>query len=256
MTTTRPSLHLLNFGRMRWDLGNMVPGHLDGTWGSIPFPGFLITGSEGRRVLIDSGPDRRHIAEPWFDQPPDAPVRQEMQLELVPEDDPEVQLDACGLSPQDIDVVVVTHTHFDHAGNVALFPNAEPVVHRDVYTESIGRQLPRTDSSAGTPRYRIIDSDFQLTPEVTLLVTPGHCPGHLSVVVTLPGTGTVILSIDAIYSRANVTAGVYSVAQDPDQAKRSGDRLLALARETGGLLIFGHDMEQWRSLRHPPEAYY
>src|SRR4028119_278989 len=62
------SLTILDFGRSRTDLGKVLaPGDLDGRWEIIAFPGYLIELNDGRRVLVDTGPNRRHIHEPMYE---------------------------------------------------------------------------------------------------------------------------------------------------------------------------------------------
>lgn len=96
-------------------------------------------------------------------------------------------LEAEGVSPSDIDYVVLTHLHFDHAQNLDLFPDACVVVQRDelfhaidptptqrIYyfretlTELIARKRPK--------QLRLVDGDAQFLPGLLLLKTPGHTP--------------------------------------------------------------------------------
>jgi len=76
----------------------------------------------------------------------------------------------------------------------------------------------------------------------------------MSLLVTLPQTGPVLLTADAI-SRPAETAEGFAGAWSEDLARRSGNRLLALARETGALVIYGHCPDQWPDLRKAPESY-
>jgi N-acyl homoserine lactone hydrolase len=239
----------------------MAPGDLDGRWAVCPFPGFLFELSDGRRVLVDNGPNRRHIDEPMYEYG-DSEFVQHLKPMLTREDDPANRLAELNLTVDDIDLLVLTHTHFDHAGNTADFTASEIVVHRDAWHEGIERfqrgergGIPETGAD-GTPlNYRLIDGDTELAPGLILLHTPGHAVGHLSVLLRLPETGAVILAIDAIYSRVNRERENYKIGADPKAGARSAARLLDIADQEQALLIYGHDPEQWATLRKAPASY-
>lgn len=262
MATEVTSLTILDLGRATIDMGTvMAPGDLDGVWAVCAFPGYLVELADGRRVLIDTGPNRRHIREPMYEFAGSA-FAEHLVPQLSDADDLQNRLAELGLSAADIDGVVLTHNHFDHAGNVADFPEAEIVIHRADY--EIGIQRGKEGLPGGIPEcapdgrplnYRIIDGDEELASGLTLLHTPGHSPGHLSVVLDLPESGTIILAIDAIYSRFNQQRANYRIGFDPEAGARSAARLIALADDRKALLIYGHDPDQWPTLRHAPDRY-
>jgi N-acyl homoserine lactone hydrolase len=107
-------------------------------------------------------------------------------------------------------------------------------------------------------RYRLIDGDTELLPGLDLIETSGHVPGHQSVLVRLPHTGTVLLTIDAVTVESNFTPDREGSPMDADAAGAiaSTQKLLDLARrEHVSLIIFGHDGQQWSSLKKLPEYY-
>jgi len=256
LPTTVRSLAILDFGRANIDLGTvMAPGDMDGQWAVCAFPGYLVTLDDGRRILFDTGPNRRHIHEPMFEFA-GSNFADHLQPQMTDADDPRNRLAELGLSEADIDILVLTHTHFDHAGNTADFAASEIVVHRDAYTEGRDRYergipggIPEVGANGQPLNYRIIDGDTELVPGVTLLHTPGHANGHLSVLLRLPESGTIILAIDAIYSRANRDAANYKIGANPTQGLASATRLIALAEQENALLIYGHDPKQWQTLK-------
>lgn len=262
MATSVASLMVLDFGRADIDLGRvMAPGDRDGVWAVCAFPGFLIELADGRRVLVDNGPNRRHIREPMYEYA-GTDFGEHLKPQLTNDDDPVNRLAELGLDLGDIDILVLTHTHFDHAGNTADFAETEIVVHKDAY--EFGRDRWERGIAGGIPEhahdgsplnYLLIEGDAELAPGFTLLETPGHAPGHLSVLLDLSETGAVILAIDAIYSQVNLQRDNFQVAYDSDQARQSAERLVQLAEERDALLIYGHDPEQWETLRKAPEAY-
>jgi N-acyl homoserine lactone hydrolase len=130
--------------------------------------------------------------------------------------------------------------------------------------------MSRVERQAGPPRYygdlrplewpkdtraRLVDGDEEIAPGVTLLTTPGHSPGHLSLLVELADSGAVILACDAISRERELATGVNEGASDDEAARRSAQRLVDLAHDRGALLVYGHDPEQSRTLRRAPEIY-
>jgi N-acyl homoserine lactone hydrolase len=130
--------------------------------------------------------------------------------------------------------------------------------------------LSAAERAAGPPRYhgnarplawppdascRLIDGDERLAPGLTLLFTPGHSPGHLSVLVELRETGAAVLACDAISRKAELEGGFNAGAWDDDVARDSARRLVELAREREALLVYGHDPAQAAQLRVAPDVY-
>ena len=255
------SLTILDFGRADIDLGAvMAPGDMDGQWAVCAFPGYLIELADGRRPLVDTGPNRRHIREPMYEFVGSGFDRV-LKLQMTDADDPRNRLAELGLTANDIDMLILTHTHFDHAGNTADFANSEIVIHRDSHAVGIAAAkegqpgIPETGADGKPLHYRILSGDTELVPGLTLLETPGHAHGHLSVQLQLPDTGPVILAIDAIYSQANRDFSNYKIGADPEQGQRSAERLINIAASENAWLIYGHDPIQWSQLRKAPEKY-
>jgi N-acyl homoserine lactone hydrolase len=229
---------------------------------TIPIPFFLIEHPEGN-VLVDGGMQLEACRDPesYFGEH----ILTVMKPAVRPEQHVLAQLEAAGVDPASIRTVVQTHLHFDHAGAVGHLPDAEFVVHRvereyayapdwfvDGYKES--------DFDREGVRWREIDLDeeddeLDLYGDGTVRVvfTPGHSPGLLAVAVELPETGTVIIAGDAAdagaHYRSEAMPGLYV---DGAALVRSLERLHRIeAERPGGLVVFGHDMDQWQTLeRH------
>lgn len=261
-TTQVRSLTVLDFGRGDFDMGYVIaPGDLDGVWRECHFPGFLVELADHRHVLIDTGPHRRHIEEPMFEFA-DSDFSNYLKPTMTPADDPLHRLAELGLAANDIDMLVVTHCHFDHCGNVADFSESKIVIHSNAFEDGRARGddgrpggIPLEDPSGTRLNYHAIDGDTEVAPGLRLLETPGHAPGHLSILIDLPDTGAVLLAIDAIYTRTNRERDNYIVASDSGQARRSAERLVAIAEEQNAILIYGHDPDQWDELRKSPNRY-
>lgn len=172
------------------------------------------------------------------------------------------QLARLGLRPADIDFLICTHFDVDHAGYHDAFGQAELIVQRKHY------ELARSGHPRYAPvrahwdhpnlRYRLIEGDLELLPGLTLLETSGHAPGHQSVLVRLPHMGLVLLTIDAVPLQRLFTLDRPATPADDDAAQvgASTRRLLELvAREKVDLVIFGHDGDQWQTLKTAPRSY-
>jgi N-acyl homoserine lactone hydrolase len=104
------------------------------------------------------------------------------------------QLEEIHVKPTDIKLMAVSHSHPDHAGNIEMFPNTLMLVQRVEYEWAGSRQ----DTVAFNKKHpvKLIDGDYDIFGDgsLVLLSTPGHTPGHQSLLVRLPKTGTVILT--------------------------------------------------------------
>jgi N-acyl homoserine lactone hydrolase len=249
-------LYILDLGRCDVDKGAVLtPGSGDGTRIQIPIVGYLIQTGDGRNILVDTGIHRKHIADPLATHR-GKPFAKVLTVMMRPEDDIANRLGEIGLRPDDVDVLVSTHFHFDHAGNHADFGRARILVQRECYEAARSSdRYPRDLFDLPHLHYEMVDGDTDIAPGVRLLETSGHVPGHQSVLVRLPKTGSVILAIDAIYTPENVETDNWGVYTDPDRARASARRLVELASAEGALLIYGHDPAQWATLRKAP-AYY
>ena len=107
-------------------------------------------------------------------------------------------------------------------------------------------------------RIRLVDGDTELLPGLELIETSGHVPGHQSVLVRLPKTGAIVLPIDAVPIGSGFTRDEQDDGSNPDARSIRGSRMKLLdlvEREHIGLVIFGHDKEQWEGLKKLPEYY-
>jgi N-acyl homoserine lactone hydrolase len=248
-------LYVLDLGRCDIDKGAvMTPGVGDGQRVRTPIVGYLIQ-TGGTNILVDTGMNRRHIADP-FATIRGRPIADKLTPIMNPEDDVLSRLAQIGLFAKDIDILVSTHFHFDHAGNHADFAGSRIIAQRACHDHAmtVGQALKGLYDQPFL-RYELVDGDVDIAPGVRLLETSGHVPGHQSVLVRLPRTGVVILAIDAIYSQDNLDRDNFEVSADPTRARASAHRLVDLARQEHGLLIFGHDPAQWETLRKSPQYY-
>jgi len=165
------------------------------------------------------------------------------------------QLDQLGIKPADIKGMAVSHTHPDHVGNVELFPTATLYVQKAEYEWPGANNVPRFKPEHPVTK---LDGDRDLFGDgsVTILSTPGHTPGHQSLLVKLPKTGAVVLSGDAAHFKDNWdNRRVPSINFNKEQTQASMQKLSdTLAKEKAQLWI-NHDKAQRDGLKMSPEFY-
>ena len=172
------------------------------------------------------------------------------------------RLDTLGLAPDDVDMVVLSHLHYDHAGGAQLFPESELIVQQDEYafahytpTAFAGLYYRKNFDLPGYT-WRLLDGDAEIAPGVTVLRSDGHTPGHQSLLVELPEAGPVILAGDSCYWQQNIdTETPPGVVWDPGRATHSIKRLKTLARLVKGRIFPSHDPAFWATAIKAPDAY-
>ncbi|RXG91242.1 N-acyl homoserine lactonase family protein [Bradyrhizobium zhanjiangense] len=165
------------------------------------------------------------------------------------------QLEQLGVKPADIKAMAVSHTHPDHTGNVELFPQATLYVQKAEYDWPAANNEPRFKPSHPV-ELLAGDKDMFGDGSITILSTPGHTPGHQSLLVKLPKTGAVILSGDAVHFKDNWdNRRVPSMNVSKDQTAASMQKIAdTLAKEKAQLWI-NHDKAQRDSQKMAPEFY-
>jgi glyoxylase-like metal-dependent hydrolase (beta-lactamase superfamily II) len=189
---------------------------------AVKFGSFLVR-SSGKTVLIDTGAGVKN------------PVMRGGELLT--------NLEKLGVKPDDVDVVVNTHLHIDHVGwncqagdggYAPTFPNATYWIARkewDFWTgpDVDGEEpymptdvLPLKDS----PQLYLADGEEAITPELSLLPTPGHTPGHTSIAIASGGETAIVLGDVAHHPLNLVRIWVASVDELPRVSRRTKRALL------------------------------
>ena len=222
----------------------------------IGITGSLIETDDGKWVLVDTGFPRKYLADRDGASREDKLDEFGVILEHGPENMPDGQMARVGLKPEDIDLQILTHTHIDHVGGIAEFTHvpmvvskAERALDRPLYWHG---QHPFTWPEDQV--YIEVEGDVELFPGLTLLETPGHTPGQMSVLVDLPDTGAVILTSDTISRPGELEEGFAGYWRE-DLAEKHAHRLMTIAKERDAFVIFGHCPVQWPTLKKIPEYY-
>ena len=219
---------------------------------TIGICGFVIQTDADEVVLIDTGFPQKYAEDADAATAEDELGSFGRVLSVTPDNMPGPQLALLGLAKSDVTLMIQSHTHIDHVGDMAGYPQAPILISADE------RALPRPLYWSGKQAmdwpdrdYRLVTDDMMLGPGFEVLHCPGHAPGQLAFLVNLPDTGWVLLTSDAI-SRASEIDEKFAGSWDVDQAIFHGDRLMRLAAERDALVIFGHSPEQWPTLKKAP----
>jgi len=168
-------------------------------------------------------------------------------------------LEPAGLHPDQIDVVVSTHLHFDHAGGNTVrtadgglapaFPNAEYVVQQGEL-ELAGRDNERLRASYPSEnfeplvredRVRTVEGEVELAAGLRTRPAPGHTPFHQVVLVEADGR-TIAFLADLVPTASHLPYGwIMGYDLDPLATLESKKRLLPQAVREGWTVVFEHD---------------
>src|SRR5437667_288250 len=147
----------------------------------------LIRTTEGN-VLFDTGLHPVHVERPDATFGPG-----NLKVVMAKEDSIVSRLSEIGIRPDDIAIVVNSHLHFDHAGNNGAFPKATFVVQGDHLAFAKGKpNFPGVYWDIPELSYLPVAGRARLAPGLEVVPTPGHAPGHQSLVVDLAETGPVV----------------------------------------------------------------
>ena len=191
--------------------------------------GSVVVRSGGKLVLVDTG---MHA--------PDGVLLEDLQRK--------------GVERSEIELVVITHIHPDHVGwnlvdGKPTFPKARYLVPRkdwDYWTDPVVMQnaehvanqvLPLADLNV----LDLIDDEYKVTDELTTVPTPGHTPGHTSIVVSSAGERAYILGdVAHNIAQAHYTDWCPIFDSDPDLARVTRHAVLDKLEAEGTLVSAGH----------------
>ena len=238
-------LYILNFGMFR-------PHKLGRDTG---VPGFLMVTDTGKRILFDTGFPPGYAADPAACARLDGLDSTGEVTHLGPENTLSGQLALLDLTPADIDLTILSHSHIDHVGGLAEVTHAPILMTR---TERANpRPLYHGDARPlewPEAEYLLIDEETEICEGLIAVPTPGHTLGHLSALLVLPNTGPAILMADAI-ERFDQLMNGFDYADDVALVNESADRMLDFAKQGAQLIVYGHCPGQWQFIARAPEFY-
>ncbi len=214
--------------------------------------GVWVVRSQGKLILVDTGmgpgphPDRGNRTGNLYE---------ELRPVLTPPDNTQ----NTNVSPSDqIDIVVHTHLHFDHVGWNLRYQGGmpAPTFRRATYlvpkldwdhftAPDVIDTAPQVKTQVMPLRrlrkMELIEGEHSITDEVMTYPTPGHTPGHQSILITSQGEKAIIAG-DVLHSKVQVQESAWCAGVDIDKAASANSRewLLNSAEQDGAVVAAGH----------------
>ena len=211
-------------------------------------------------VLFDTGihPEMRSNPRSRLGDSADA-----FAVEMAEDDDVVSQLAKLGLRPEDVEHVIQSHLHFDHAGGLEFFP------HATVYAQEAELRFARNPPVYQRAifvaadfehdlNWRLVDGDHDLFGDGTIrmISTPGHTAGHQSLLVMLESRPILLMS-DAAYLLQKMRDRLLpAVVWCPDAMVASWLRIEAIEQELGAELVCTHEFDYRERVPLAPEGYW
>jgi glyoxylase-like metal-dependent hydrolase (beta-lactamase superfamily II) len=193
------------------------------------FPGKMTRGYMGWSsvVLVDTGDHKILFDTGGFGERPEIPKR----------------FKELGIKMTDVDILVLSHFHHDHVINFDYFTKARILLHEkevewinsEIFDWACPKFLFPVVESTG--RLEIIHGDVEIAPGVQTLLSPGHAPGCMALVLREPNRPTTILAGDAVKNMNELVTGKVDMSWDNEASANSIRRI----REIGEIIIPGHD---------------
>lgn len=188
--------------------------------GYLSWPSCVYVESGGIKILFDTG----------F-------VTQRKEL-------PEKLQNMANVSPEDIDILVLSHLHYDHAYNFDLFPRARILAHNNeihyathVDKEEFAYQRFLTDAIIATGRLVGVEEGHVVAPGITTLFVPGHTPGCMALLLAPKDLPATVLAGDAVKNIAELATGRMPMVTQAEDAAASIRKIRSCAQ----VVIPGHD---------------
>ncbi|GHV53884.1 hypothetical protein FACS1894206_05490 [Deltaproteobacteria bacterium] len=183
-------------------------------WGT-----FALIQYDGRNIMLDTG---------------NGGARQAIATSL---------LTPYGITAADVDYVLLTHLHWDHASNVDMFPNATFVLSRKEWdsANSVHEKDPHLAEGCQGPlrvfnKILLNEDGQEILPNLSALMTPGHTPGSVSYVLHVGGKKWVLAG-DAAKNRGELRTGEILNCANPEETTASLQKII----KTADRVLPGHD---------------
>lgn len=261
--TTGVDVYAFHCGLLKTQTQYILKDTRNGVPFDIPVPFYLIRHGSSW-LAYDTGNNAAVATDPlnyWGKNICDAymPVMQ-------PHEEFSVQIKKLGLKPGDLHAVIMSHGHLDHCGALEHFAGTDiPVYFHQQELEHIKKQVATGKNTAYIPadfdklsecNIKTIDGIFDVFGDQSVLVlpTPGHTPGHQSVIVRTNNDQTLILAQDACYTLENMFASI-----PPGLAADIPDSMVNIYHFKamtiiGAQLVPPHDPDWWKDKPLAPQV--
>lgn len=174
------------------------------------------------------------------------------------------QLKEIGYAPGDINFLGLSHMHFDHTGNVGLFPKATLLMQKEEYASAFGADAAKFGNDVknyptlGANPVTQLEGDHDVFGDGSVVIkrAVGHTPGHQTLFLKLKKTGNVLLSGDLAHFTKNWdNRRVPGFNFNKEQSVKSMEEMAAFMKANKATFWIQHDLEQNAKLRHAPKYF-
>lgn len=227
----------------------------------VPVLFFLIR-HNGKNILFDTGNAYEVATDPrkhWGDTVDVYyPVMKKEQFVAN-------QLKELGVEPGKIDYVILSHLHLDHAGGVGAFPNATYVAHKKEIDFAFCADCPQKDAYiiediGKDVKWLALENEFEQAYDllgdgsIKIYPTPGHTPGHISVLVDLKKP--MLLTSDSCYTDENLNDNLLpGLFWNEEASARTINWIRKIQKEQNIEVVTGHNPYTWDKFKKAPEYY-
>ncbi len=217
----------------------------------VDHPKGLIVFDTGNNVAISDGAD--NCKKYWAPGNCDFLKPSQKRGDVI-----DAQLKTLGYDASKVKVVVSSHSHLDHIGNIEMFPNAIHVIQKkELYQgwfpeKFQGRTSPGSFVMADIDNarefnYLELEGDYDLFGDgsVMILSTPGHTLGHQSMKVTLGSGKSMIITQDAVWMQENLDGYPAGLNYSVMDYTKSVNRLKFMRDLEGADIFMAHDQDQY-----------
>lgn len=152
-----------------------------------------------------------------------------------------------GLHREDVRMIVNSHLHIDHCGNNRSFPRVPMVVQRTEYglDDQPGYTMTEWVDFPGA-RWELVEGETEVLPGLRVLPTPGHTPGHQSVLIEVSDEIAIVAG-QALYDPAELEAGESVEPLTAKEAEATSDSARAIKSLGPTTVYFSHHPLTWPS---------
>ena len=244
--------------------GGLLRVLLDRSWTEwLPIYAWVIEHPEGI-IVVDTGETAR-TSEPGYFPRWHPYHRTSVRMDVALEQEIGPQLERLGIDPMDVSTVILTHFHTDHAGGLHHFPESEIFVQKNDYKSAQGfmgklqgylpHRWPEWFAPTPIPFESVPIGPFEQSYSVTeagdvlVVPTPGHTPGHVSVIVKDDGS-SYFLAGDTSYTQdLLIEREPDGVSPNRTAAIRTIDAILEYARAEPTVYLPSHDPQSVERLQ-------
>ena len=167
-----------------------------------------------------------------------------------------------GLTPDDIDILIMSHLHFDHVGGLRYFKGTKClkniiIAEEDLKAACLAAYTGQDDVSAYRRSlwdiegavYKPINGEVELADDLKLFVQKSHTPGVIGMILKTENHGTILATGDTLYTRDAFEGRIPpggNINKSQQEFFDQADLLEQMAKDLDATIFFGHDYDQVR----------